>query len=80
MGTISGVQYPKTNPNDSIDRAPNGVFSNGWECFKRDWESLKLDWKPVERELKTMDRQSQERFMERAKEASLRLKAIIGSE
>ena len=79
MGTRSGIRYPKTSPNESIDRAANGVFSNGWESLKRDWESLKLDWEPVERELKTMDRQSRERFVERAKEAALRLKAIIGS-
>ena len=80
MGTRSGIRYPKTSPNESIDRAANGVFSNGWESLKRDWESLKLDWEPVERELKTMDRQSRERFMERAKEAALRLKAVIRSE
>jgi len=80
MGTISGVRYPKPSANESIDRAETGVFSNGWESFKRDWESLRLDWESVERQLKTMDRPSRDKFMERAKVAALRLKAIIGSE
>ena len=80
MGTGSGVRYPEASPNESIDRAATGVFSNGWESFKRDWEFLKLDWESVEREPKTMDKESRERFMARAKEAALRLKAIIGSE
>jgi hypothetical protein len=81
MGAISyGGYYPKPSSNESIDRATTGVFSNGWESFKRDWETLKLDWKSVEGELKMLDRQSQDKFLVRAKEASLRLKEIIGSE
>jgi len=81
MGTLSdGDYYHKPSPNEGIGRAANGVFSSGWESFRHDWESLKLDWQLVERELKTMDRQSRERFLARAKEAALRLKAVIGSE
>ena len=80
MGTLSGGGYANPDPNEHIDRAATGVFSNGWESFRRDWESLKLDWKTVERELKTMDRQRQEDFLARAREATVRLRAIIGSE
>ena len=78
METISGDRY--SSPNESIDRATTGVFSSSWESFKQDLESLKLDWKSVEVKLKTMDGQSREKFQAKAKEATLRLKAIIGSD
>jgi hypothetical protein len=74
-----GRYYSKSGSNESIDRATTGVFSTGWESFKRDWESLQLDWKSVEGELKTLDGPSRDKFLESAKEATLRLKAIIGS-
>ena len=80
MGTISGGGYANPDPDERIDRTATGVFSNGWESFRRDWESLKLDWKTVEGELKRMDKQRQEEFLARARETTLRLRAIIGSE
>jgi hypothetical protein len=81
METISyGGYYPKPSSNDGIDRATTGVFSSGWESFKRDWESLKLDWKSIQVELNTLDGQSRDKFLEKAKEATLRLKNVIDSE
>jgi hypothetical protein len=79
METVTGRGYSEMQSNEGAERTTTGVFSSGWESFKRDWESIRLDWEPVERELKTMDRQNRERFLERAKEAVVRLKAIIGS-
>ncbi len=81
MGTRINDRYSSEPVRDqNIDRATTGVFSSSWESFRRDWESLKLDWETVERQLRTMDRLHQERFISRAREAALRLKAIIGSE
>ena len=81
MGAISSNgYYPESGSSENVDRSTTGVFSNGWASFKRDWETLKLDWKSVEGELKMLDTQSQDKFLERAKEATLRLKEIIGSE
>jgi hypothetical protein len=77
METGSSAGYTKVGQDGKIGRAVTGVFSNGWESFKLDWESVKLDWGLIERELKTMDRQHRERFVERAKEAAVRLKAIV---
>jgi hypothetical protein len=79
METVTGRRYSNLESNEGIDRTTTGVFSDGWESFKRDWESLKLDWRSVERELGTMDRQSRDKFLDRAKEATLRLKSIIGA-
>jgi hypothetical protein len=79
MAKSTGSGYSKLKSSDGTERTTTGVFSSGWESFKRDWESIRLEWEPVEWELKTMDRQNRERFLERAKEASARLKALIDS-
>ncbi len=81
MSTRLNDRYsPEAARDQTIDRAATGVFSTNWESFRRDWESLKLDWQSIERQLRTMDRLHQERFINRAREAAIRLKAIISSE
>jgi hypothetical protein len=78
MGTMpDGGYYSQSGSNESIDRATTGVFSTGWESFKQDWKSLKLDWESVEGKLGTLDGPSRDKFLARAKEATLRLKAIM---
>jgi hypothetical protein len=73
MGTMpDGGYYPKSGSNENVDRAMTGVFSTGWESFKQDWEL-------VEGKLGTLDEPSRDKFLEKAKEATLRLKAMIGS-